>query len=147
MSKTRIVVLHLKEIIYTAIFVGLGILLILLLVFMFLNKKDNNATTMAEPHYTPGVWNSTLVLNDNALNIEVVLDENHINSVRIVNIDEAITTLFPLVEPALDNIKEQLYNDVPIDSITYSDDSRYTEIVLVDAIQSALDKATADAEE
>lgn len=147
MSKTRIVVLHLKEIIYTAIFVGLGILLILLLVFMFLHKKDNDAATMAEPHYTPGVWNSTLVLNDNALNIEVVLDENHINSVRIVNIDEAITTLFPLVQPALENITEQLYNDVPIDSITYSDDSRYTEMELVDAIQSALDKATADGEE
>ena len=35
-SKTRIVVFHMKEIIYTAIFAALGILLVLLLLFMFL---------------------------------------------------------------------------------------------------------------
>ena len=34
-SKTKIVVLHMKEIIYTTIFAALGILLILLLLFMF----------------------------------------------------------------------------------------------------------------
>ena len=33
-------VLHMKELIYTAIFVGLGILLVILLVCMF-NKKDD----------------------------------------------------------------------------------------------------------
>ena len=37
-SKTRIVVLHMKEIIYTAIFAVLAIVLILLLIFMFLPK-------------------------------------------------------------------------------------------------------------
>ena len=43
-SKTKIVVLHLKELIYTAIFAVLGILLILLLIFMFLpDKKEKSA--------------------------------------------------------------------------------------------------------
>ena len=37
-SKTKIVVLHMKEVIYTVVFVVLGILLILLLTFMFLPK-------------------------------------------------------------------------------------------------------------
>ena len=35
-TKTKIVVLHMKEMIYTLVFAGLGILLILLLIFMFL---------------------------------------------------------------------------------------------------------------
>ena len=48
-SKTKIVVLHMKEIIYTVIFAALAILLILLLVFMFLpNKKD---ASNSEPKY------------------------------------------------------------------------------------------------
>ena len=34
-SKTKIVVLHMKEIIYTVIFAVLAIILILLLIFMF----------------------------------------------------------------------------------------------------------------
>ena len=38
-SKTKIVVLHMKEIIYTTIFIVLGILLLLLLFFMFLPEK------------------------------------------------------------------------------------------------------------
>ena len=38
-SKTKIVVLRMKEIIYTAIFIGLGILLITLFFIMFRPKK------------------------------------------------------------------------------------------------------------
>ncbi len=147
MSKTKIVVIHLKEIIYTAIFAGLGILLIILLIVMFLNKKEDNTSSMTGKLYTPGVWTSTLQLNDTTLNLEVVLDENHINSVRIVNIDEAITTMFPLIEPSLDNIKEQLYDDVDINEIKLSEDSKYTETLLVDAIKNTLAKAAVDAEE
>lgn len=40
-SKTKIVVLHMKEVIYTVVFVVLGILLILLLTFMFLPMMKN----------------------------------------------------------------------------------------------------------
>lgn len=43
-SKTKIVVLHMKEIIYTVIFAALALLLILLLVFMFLPNKMNLKT-------------------------------------------------------------------------------------------------------
>ena len=35
MSRTRIVILQMKELIYTAIFVGLGIILLILLFIMF----------------------------------------------------------------------------------------------------------------
>ena len=40
-AKTKIVVLHMKELIYTAIFVALGILFVVLLVMMFLPDKEN----------------------------------------------------------------------------------------------------------
>lgn len=39
-SKTKIIVLHMKEIIYTIIFAALGILLILLLILMFHPKSS-----------------------------------------------------------------------------------------------------------
>ena len=38
-SKTKIVVLHMKEIIYTAVFAALAVILIVLLLFMFLPKN------------------------------------------------------------------------------------------------------------
>lgn len=140
MAKTKIVVIQLKEIIYTVIFAALGILLILLLIFMFNGKDDEEASTETSL-YKAGVWTSSIALNDTAINLEVVLDENHINNVRIVNIDDTITTMYPLVEPSLEEIALQLYEDVPIDQVELSDDSRYTQTLLIEAIKVALDKA------
>ncbi len=142
MSKTKILVIHLKEIIYTALFAGLGILLIILLVIMFLNKKGDSPETKSSKLYTPGVWKSSIVLNDTSLDLEIVLDADHINSVKIVNIDDTITTMFPLVQPSLESIAAQLYEGVSVEDIVIKDESKYTHQLLLDAIKVTLDKAT-----
>lgn len=141
MSNTKIVVLHLKEIIYTVLFAGLGILLIILLVIMFMNKNSGKSDSATDAKYIPGVYNSTFVLNDTSLNLEVVLDKNHINSIRIVNIDDSISTFYPLVEPSLQKIADQLYNGSDINDVQISKDSKYTENFLVNAIKATLAKA------
>ena len=144
MAKTKIVVLQLKEIVYTAIFVALGILLILLLVFMFVNNKDGKPADAVQEktvEYTAGVYNSSIQLNDNILNLEVIVDENHINSVRLLNLDEAISTMYPVIEPSLSQIEQQLMNGVKLSEIEATGDNRYTMMLLVDAIQACLDKA------
>ena len=75
-AKTKIVVLHMKEMIYTLIFAGLGILLILLLIFMFLPKESKKtAETM---NYVAGVYTSTIQFNDNTIDVQVVVDESRI---------------------------------------------------------------------
>lgn len=139
-SKTKIVVLHLKEVVYTAIFAVLGILLILLLIFMFLPDGKNKATEETMK-YTAGVYTSSIQLNDNAIDVEVVVDENHINSITLVNLDEATAAMYPLMQPALDNLTEQIYEKQSLENISYGDDNQYTSMVLLNAIQSALDKA------
>jgi hypothetical protein len=141
MAKTKIVVIQLKEIIYTVIFAALGILLILLLIFMFWpDQKDESAAT--EPDlYKAGVWNSSIVLNDKAINLEVVVDKNHINSIDIVSIDESVSTMYPLVKPSLEAIASQLYEDVPIDEVELRKDSKFTQLLLIEAIKDALHKA------
>lgn len=144
MSKTKIVVIQLKEIIYTALFVALGILLILLLVFMFLGKRGDKETmaTTSNKSYVAGVYTSSIKLSDNILNLELVVDADHINSVRLLNIDEAITTMFPLVESSLSKIEKQLVSGVDIEHVELSEESKYTQQLLVDAIKATLDKAT-----
>lgn len=146
-SKTKIVVLRMKELIYTAIFVCLGILLILLLIFMFFprNKDKNDIDTSAR--YTAGVYSSSITLNDFAVDVEVVVDEDHINSISLKNLDETVTTMYPLIQPALDEITEQVYNKQSTEDITYSEDNKYTSTVLIGAINSALDKAKVSEEE
>lgn len=142
-SKTKIVVLHMKELIYTAIFAALGILLILLLIYMFLpekngNDKEKSAATM---QYIAGVYTSSIMFNDNVIDVEVVVDNNRINSISLVNMDETVTAMYPLMQPALDSISQQIYDKQSLDNITYSEENQYTATVLLQAIDSALKKA------
>ena len=138
-SKTKIVVLHMKEIIYTAVFAALAFILILLLVFMFLPKNKESKTN--EEKYMPGVYTSTVTLNNTALEVEVTVDETHINSIRFSNLDESVTTMFPLIQPTIEDIAEQVYDSQSLDNIQLSEDSPYTSQIIVNAIDEALKKA------
>lgn len=144
-SKTKIIVLHMKEIIYTAIFAALGILLIILLVFMFRpGGKKQPADASAEKHYTPGIYTSTLTLNNADLEVEVSVDESRINSIRFSNLDESVTTMFPLIQPAIEDIAEQIYDTQSLENITLSGQSPYTSQVILDAIAETVEKAAVD---
>ncbi len=46
-AKTRIWVFHMKELIYTGVFAGLGILFLMLMIFMFASgRKEETAETI-----------------------------------------------------------------------------------------------------
>ena len=141
MSKTKIVVIQRKELIYTGIFVGLGILLICLLIFMFRPASKTDTASQTTTSYKPGVYTTELSLNDTLLNIEVVVDENHVNSVSFSNIDESVSAMYPLLEPTLSDIESQLCNNVDISEISTSENNKYTQTLLLDAIQETLEKA------
>ena len=142
-SKTKIIVLHMKEIIYTAIFLALGLLLIILFAVMF--RPDSSArNTDMDKKYTPGTYTSTLTLNNTNLEVEVSVDESRINSIRFSNLDESITTMFPLIQPAIEDIAEQIYETQSLDNVSLSDETPYTSQVILDAIREAVEKAAVD---
>ena len=144
-SKTKIIVLHMNEIIYTAIFAALGILLIILLVVMFRpGGKKQPADAHAEKQYTPGIYTSALTLNNTNLEVEVSVDESRINSIRFSNLDESVTTMFPLIQPAIEDIAEQIYKTQSLENITLSEQSPYTSQVILDAIAETVEKAAVD---
>ena len=148
MSKTKILVFQMKELVYTGIFVGLGLLLIILLIVMFYPSGDEDTaaeTTTAEAAvYNPGIYNSQMQLGDTTLNLEIVVDESQIKSVSLVNQDESVTTMYPLVKPSLEFLEEELVAGTPIDDITVSEKSKYTQTMLIDGIKNALSKATVE---
>ena len=139
-SRTKIVVLHMKEIIYTAIFAALGILLIVLLIIMFRPDKGADSAETGK-QYTPGIYTSTLTLNNTNLEVEVSVDSSRINSIRFSNLDETVTTMFPLIQPAIEDIAEQVYETQSLDDISLSEDAPYTSQIILDAIREAVEKA------
>ena len=138
-SKTKIVVLHMKGIIYTVIFAVLAIVLILLLIFMF--RPGHHSVSNDKKIYTPGIYTSDITLNNTALEVEVTVDETHINSIRFTNLNDSITTMYPFIEPAIEDIAEQVYKKQSLENIQYSSDTPYTSQLIVQAIENALKKA------
>lgn len=139
MSNTKIIVLQKKELIYTGIFAALLLFFVLILILMF--GPGQKKQTKETAQYIPGVYTSELALNDTLLNIEVVVDENHINSVSFSNLDDSVAAMYPLLEPALTDLETQLCNNVSLDSVTTSEGSKYTQTLLLDSIKHALAKA------
>ena len=49
--------------------------------------------------------------------------------------------MYPLMEPTLDALAEQIYEKQSTENITYEDDNKYTSMLLLEAIKTALSKA------
>ena len=138
-TQTKIVVVKGKEIIYTGIFLILGIFLIVLLVNMF--GKESKPKAEATGKYIPGVYSSTITLGENTLNVSVAVDKDTISGVTIENLNETVTTMYPLLEPALKEINNQISVVDSVDEISYSKENQYTYIILNQAIKNALEQA------
>lgn len=161
-AKTKIVVLKMKELIYTAVFVGLAILLVAIGWAMFQgdddtddkntnkvsqttnsssSERDTNAS--ADPQqYIPGIYTASLPLSGQSLDVEVIVDSAQIKSVRLVNLQESVAAMYPLIEPTMSSLQTQILSSQSVDNITFEDSSKYTAYVLVQAVQTALEKAS-----
>lgn len=133
----KFMVFHLKELIYTVVFVLLGIVLVISLIFMFCNRNSDESSS---GQYEAGVYTSCVTLNGNPMEVTVTLDSNHINSITVDNISDAITTMYPLVEPAFEDISKQIVDTQSVDNIKFSEESQYTYSLLYNAIVDTINK-------
>lgn len=140
-SKTKIVVLHMKEIIYTGIFLLFLAILGILMFFMFGPGKSTAASGSASDLYIPGIYRTSIDLNNNTFDVEVTVDSDRIQSIKLANLNETTAAMFPLVEPALDSLASQIYSAQSLENLEYSSDQKYTSMMLISAIESALEKA------
>ena len=143
MAKTKIVVLQMKELIYTAIFAGFLILLIVLLIIMFTpsGKKDKSSDASTGSLYQPGVYHSQVSLGDTTLNIELVTDSDQIKSVTLVNLESSVQTMYPLLSPSMESFEKELVDGKSPDEIQLSDKGKFTETLLIQGVKTALNQA------
>ena len=148
-SKTKIVVLHMKEVVYTAIFLALAILLLVVFLIMFGSGKKDSAKKSTVPstgssenaRYIPGIYTSTISLGDQTFDVQVNVEQDRITSISLNNLSETTAAMYPLMEPALDSIASQIYVNQTTEGLIYGEDNRYTSELLVSAINQALEQA------
>ena len=157
-TSPKIVVLKTREILYTLILLFLAILLIVCLVLMFAPQKDasETATVPSESSdseasrtaasaaaYIPGIYTAPVTLGNDTMNVEVTVDTNEIQSIRLVNLSEATAASYPLVSPSLEEISAQILEKQSLEGISCPAENRYTAQLLLLAISEALATAAA----
>lgn len=150
-SQTRILVIPLKKLLICAAILTAAILIILLLICSSgkssssaVNTSANvssNQSNSVSPTYCPGVYTSSLLLNGTPLDIQVTVDDNNINDIEMVNLSESIETMYPMLSSSFNNIKEEVIKKGTTTNVSYDINSKYTSTILLDAINTALDKA------
>ena len=133
MRGTKIIVLRMKELIYTAIFAGVGIILLLLIVYLFVGKgrsEGKQDTADANERYQAGIYTKDITLGESTASLEVALDTDHIKSVKIV----------PLMEPAVKSVSNQLAAGVAPEEVELTKESKYTQQIIVDAVEEILEE-------
>ena len=141
-AKTKIIVLKMKSIIFTTVMIGLGIILLILILTVVIPQNSKEGRKSVDTaSYVPGVYTSSVQLNDTSVDVMVTVDENNINDVELVNLDDKVETMYPLIGPAMEDLSNQSIENQSIENIDYPTTSQYTSIVLMNAVEEALKKA------
>ena len=140
-AKTKIVVLRMKNLILTGVLIGIAILILFMIISVMVSGKKSTVETMAPSLYVPGVYSSSVLLNGSSFDVQVTVDANYITAVNLVNLDETIETMYPLIPSSMNDLSTQIIDNQSIDNITFSQGNQYTSTVLLSAIKDALAKA------
>ena len=91
--------------------------------------------------YIPGIYTTELILGSETVNVEVIVSDHAITSVSLADPSETLTTMYPLLEPTMESLNDQLCEMQDPSQVTYSAETRYTSLVLLEAVKASLEKA------
>ena len=149
MGGTKIFVLQMKDLIRIGFLIIIGVVLLVMLLILMIPPGDGSEvetpTVPAGPvapiaRYIPGTYTSTIILNDEPVNIRVTVSENEILSIYMTAMDDVQRMFYPLFEPRLHDLVEEIlrYQSAHIEPQT---DHPVTTSILQQAIIAALEMA------
>lgn len=109
--------------------------------FSAAEDASTGAVADADNTYIPGIYTTELILGSETANVEVIVSDHAITSVSLADPSETLTTMYPLLEPAMESLNDQLCEMQDPSQVTYSAETRYTSLVLLEAIKASLEKA------
>ena len=63
------------------------------------------------------------------------------NAIRLVNLSESVTTMYPLMEPAMEDLASQILASQSTENLAIPESQKFTANALLQAIEDALAKA------
>jgi len=140
MSGPKIFVVQLKQLIFTALFAILGVVLIISLICMFI---PNKAKSVSSPitKLNSGIYTSSELLDNQVIDIEVKVSNNSIKSIDFRSLSAESQSFFPLLVPTMDTIESQLVTSQNIHKVKSDETNQQTAQFLLKGIQKALEKS------
>ena len=136
MGSTKFVVVKAKELIKTAVFAVLGVIIIVGLITFFLHMGDDKNTGM----YRDGTYYGEMETGGEITEIAVEIRDGEIADVSVEETTEAVAVFYPLLETAVEEVGREV---VATQSLTaeVSSENAYSAQLVLDAVAECLEKA------
>jgi uncharacterized protein with FMN-binding domain len=107
-------------------------------------ESSGDEASTDDHKYIAGVYTSDLTLGDSTIHLRVSIDEDSVKAVEVVNLEDSVETMYPLIKPAVEEISNQLAGNVSPEEVVLSDDSPYTSQLILDSVCQILENASVD---
>lgn len=136
MGGTKFVVVKAKEIIKTAVFAVLGVIIIVGLITFFLHMGDDENTGM----YRDGTYYGKMEVGGEITEIAVRIDNGEIADISMEETTEAVAVFYPLLETAVEKVGQAVVESQSL-TIEVDPESAYSAQLVLDAVAECLEKA------
>ncbi|MCI5679978.1 MAG: hypothetical protein MR278_08390 [Bacteroidales bacterium] len=136
MGSTKFVVVKAKELVKTAVFAVLGVIIIIGLITFFLNMGKDEDTGL----YRDGTYYGEMNVGQETAEIAVTVEDGEISAISMEDLGEAVAAFYPLLETAAEEVGREV---VATQSLTIEVDPENTHSaqLVLNAIAEGLEKA------
>ena len=136
MGSTKFVVVKARELIKTAVFAVLGVIIIVGLITFFLHMGDDENTGM----YRDGTYYGEMETGGETTEIAVVIEDGEIADVSVEETTDAVAVFYPLLETAVEEVGREVVATQSL-TVEVSPENAYSAQLVLDAVAECLEKA------
>lgn len=136
MGSTKFVVVKAKELIKTAVFAVLGVIIIVGLITFFLHMGDEENTGM----YRDGTYYGEMKVGGEVTEIAVEIRDGQIADISMEEPAEAVTVFYPLLETAAEEVGQAVVATQSL-TVEVEPENAHSAQLILDTVAECLEKA------
>ena len=134
MSKTKFMVIKLKELVKTVIFAVIGAAIIIALIIMLVPQGS-------DAQYKSGTYTTNISMGDETAAVSLTFSEDKITDVTFIPTSSTLTVFYPLAQSTADEICAQILSEQSTDNIELASDYTVTGELILGAADACIERA------
>ena len=134
MSKTKFMVIKLKELVKTAVFAIIGAAIIIALIIMLVPKN-------ADAKYKSGTYTTNVSLENETAAVSLTFSENEITNVNFIPTSNTLEVFYPLAQTTADEICAQILSEQTTQGIDLASEYSVTGELIIGAADACIERA------